>query len=110
MRLFNHILIVDDINNKENILFQLQNLYTDEDFNGNNGEEYTWEQAIAEGFQSNQDYVINKLKNSDKTGIDLIESFFSEWLDSDYYYTKWELNHIEHNDTVFISVVIIEGD
>ena len=110
MRLEQRIVIVNDTNNKEEILQELSFLYTDEDFNGNNGKEFTWEVALENGFVSSQDYVIDQLKKSDLEGVDLVRMFFADWLNSDGYYTDWNLEVTDVNGTTVISVAILIGD
>ena len=104
------IVIIRDINNKDEILEELRFLYTDEDFSGNNGKEFTWEEALENGFVSSQDYVIDQLKKSDLKGVDLVKKFFEDWLDSDGYYTDWNLEVTDVNGTTVISVAIVIGD
>ena len=93
-----------DLTNKENIISVLSNLYTDEDFTGNNGEGFTKEIAIQNGFESTQDYVIDKLEKSDKNGFELIESFLDEWLGSDNYYSSYDYTTTTINGITVIAI------
>ena len=104
------IFTINNINDREEILSTLANLYTDEDFSGNNGAEYLWEKASESGFESNQEYVIDILKNSGLEGAELIESFFHQWLDNDYYYDEWTMETAEVGDTLVVSYAIVEND
>ena len=72
-------IIIHDITNKEDILNSLQ-AFTDEDWSGNNGEDYTWDEAIENEFDSSQAYVLDLLKKSDLTGNELIETYIDYWL------------------------------
>ena len=110
MKLEQRIVIIRNTNNKDEILEELRFLYTDEDFNGNNGKEFTWEVALENGFVSSQDYVIDQLKKSDLEGVDLVKKFFVDWLDSDGYYTDWNLEVTDVNGATVISVAIVIGD
>jgi hypothetical protein len=58
---------------------------SDGDFNGNNGEEYLWDGLTDQGYDSNLDYVIAHLKETDDYK-DKVKQFFEEWLDADDYY------------------------
>ena len=104
------IITIDNINDREEVLNILSDVYTDEDFCGNNGEDFTWEEALEEGFESTQDYVIDKLRKSDLNGIDLVQKFLSEWLDNDGYYTNWEVDYAEDGDKYVVACAITTGD
>ena len=112
MELRNEIITIKDINNREEVLNALGEFYTDEDFCGNNGEEFTWEEALENGFDNTQEYVIDKLeKNEDLKGEELILQFFREWLDNDCYYSDWKFkSHINKDGSYTCSVAIVEGD
>ena len=106
MSLRQETIVIDDINNKEEILEILKYLETDEDFNGNNGKDYYWEETLEKGFKSNQDFVIDKLKNSNLNGENLILEFFREWLDNDGYYEEWKYDSFENDGKTIVSVAI----
>lgn len=109
--MWHEIIKIKNINDKTEILETLSSLYTDEDFTGNNGEEFTWEEAIRSGFNSSQEYVIHELKESTLTGEKLILKFFSEWLDNDGYYINWDFESAEEEDGSYTcSVVAITED
>lgn len=99
--------IKDFYTNKENILNALNSLETDEDFNGNNGKEFTRDIAIKNGYDNTQDYVIDKLRKSDKNGYDLIDAFLSEWVGSDCYYSAYEYIPTTVGDTTVISIAFV---
>ena len=102
------ILIINDINNRKEILEELRFFYTDEDFCGNNGKEFTREEALESGFVSTQDYVIDVLKNSGLTGKELVGAFFKQWLDKDGYYEDWEIEtYEEDNGRVIFAIGIV---
>ena len=112
MELRNEIIKIKDLNNREEVLNALGRFYTDEDFNGNNGENFTWEEAIDNGFESTQEYVIDKLeKNENLKGEGLILAFLGEWLDNDGYYSDWKFESANNEDGSYVcSVAIVCGD
>jgi len=60
----------------------------DDDFNGNNGENYLWD--VAKKFDTNLEYCINEIKNmaSQKS---MVEKFVVMWLSEDHYYGHYEV-------------------
>ncbi|MBO7732196.1 MAG: hypothetical protein J6S67_06580 [Methanobrevibacter sp.] len=112
MELRNEIITIKDINNREEVLNTLGEFYTDEDFCGNNGEDFTWEEAIDNGFESTQEYIIDQLeKNENLKGEELILQFFREWLDNDGYYSDWKFESQTEKDGSYVcSVAIVQGD
>ena len=103
------IFMVNNINDREEVLNTLSHLYTDEDFNGDNGELFTMESALENGFESSQEYVVDVLKNSGLEGINLIKGFFHQWLDEDGYYGEWSLRTVEIGNAVIVSYAVIEN-
>ncbi len=79
------------VGNRESLLDALRSLSDfDCDFNGENGDDYLWEEA--NGFESNMDYLINKVREI-KDDEDCVNSFFEEWMDNDRnYYEKWNVS------------------
>ena len=77
--------------NRESLLNALISLSDfDCDFNGENGLDYLWEEAS--GFESNMDYLIDKIREI-KDDEDCVNSFFKEWMDNDRnYYKKWNVS------------------
>lgn len=90
--------------------------FQDEDFNGNNGEEYLWE--CAEGFECNQDYVLDLLekeyKNKDIQDVFNVESlcqdYFEHFMGEDCYYNEFTLNVDVEDDNVIIACAWTCGD
>ena len=73
----------------------------DNDFNGENGPEYLWEEA--EGFESNAKYCMSIAKN--ETNIrDMIEKFISMWMGRDYYYENYDIGVLVRDGRLFISL------
>lgn len=77
--------------NRESLLNALISLSDfDCDFNGENGLDYLWEEAS--GFESNMDYLIDKIRGI-KDDEDCVNSFFEEWMDNDRnYYEEWNVS------------------
>lgn len=86
--MFHSIATIENINDKKEVLATLS-IFDDEDFNGNNGDEYLWE--VAKGFESNQDYVLDTLDKSDLTGEQLVYMYFDMWLGNDGYYGDYDV-------------------
>ncbi len=98
---------IENINNRESILDSMA-LLEDEDFNGNNGKEYTSKEALKEGFNSNKDYIINRLQHiTYKEPIELIQSYIEEWLKFDDYYRlyDYEVTYIDTKAVVTVAMV-----
>lgn len=102
--------IIEDLSNRDYVLSALESFF-DEDFCGNNGEEFTREVALEQGFKSTQDYVLDVLKNSGLCGEELITAYFEQWIGKDGYYLGYgyELTPITQK-TYVLSVVIVEDD
>ena len=97
--------LIENLNNKQEVLNVLST-FDDEDFNGNNGEEYLWE--MAQGYESNQDYVLDTLEKSDLTGEELIHAYFSMWFDNDGYYGDYDVIVAGFNDDRAVISVVYE--
>ena len=111
MNLKHEIIVINNINDRKEVLDTLSDMYTDEDLSGNNGEEFTWESAVEQGFNSSQEYIVSLLDNSGLEGVDLVEAFLHQWFDHDSYYGEWTMETAEIGDsTVAISYAVIEGD
>lgn len=86
------LLIIEDINNKDEIICALTDLQ-DEDLNGNNGEKYLWVDTINAECETNLDYLVKVCSESDKTSVcDLAHLYIDTWLAHDGYYSEY---HIE---------------
>ena len=105
--------IVDEnitVNNLGDIFEQLS--MQDNDFNGANGEEYLWEEAEEKGFETNADYLINKVLKDIDTNIDvskvskLISLFLEQWLGRDDYYDGYDFDLDFVNNVLFVAVAI----
>ena len=87
--------VIENINNKNEILKALCDI-SDEDFNGNNGNDYLWDISKNQGFKTNQEFVINLIKQKNYDSYqDLINAYFNEWFIRDYYYRAYNVNITE---------------
>ena len=86
----------------------------DDDFNGNNGDEYLWDSAEENGFESNEDYLTDRvLKNIEPNQElslqevgKLIDEFLSEWTGNDNYYTGVDFDFVVANNVLFVAVSV----
>lgn len=91
-------------NNREDLLNALRCLSEiDCDFSGENGEEYNWDITNEKGFESNVDYVIDRVKDIDND-LKCIKKFLSEWLDNDCYYDDYEMNYLTDDNGNIIAI------
>ena len=75
----------------------------DDDFNGTNGDEYLWNSAKENGFESNKDYLTDKILKDIKEDEEislydvskLINRFLSEWTCYDNYYNSVDFDFVE---------------
>lgn len=73
----------------------------DNDFSGENGEDYLWEDSKEEGYENNADYVFNYIKESIEDGYynkyklnsvryaTIVEDYLDMWLGGDNYYGEY---------------------
>ena len=98
--------------NREDLLKALESLSDfDCDFIGENGLEYAWEETLKAGFESNLEYLLNKVKDIE-SDIECVEEFINTWMgnDSDYYH-EYELNYlVDDSGKIFaISLSVMAG-
>lgn len=87
----------------------------DEDFNGNNGDEYLWDVAREQGYESNADYLIaDVLKDvEDDQDLDygsvrqLIDTFLYRWTGQDDYYDGVDFDFYDRNNILFVAVAVV---
>lgn len=95
---------------KEEILDTLSNFY-DEDFCGNNGAEYNWEETNKGGYRSNQQYVLDTIRNSNIVEpLGIIQEYFEMWLGRDSYYDASNIDVTSYGSIVILSVVATHED
>lgn len=86
--------------------------FSDEDFNGNNGKDYLWEDAEKLGYESNQEYVIcHFVDKDDLTLEEKIQTYFDMWLENDSCYIdyQWDLHQVKGNTYTLTLVRITEA-
>ena len=77
---------------RKDLLNTLRNIADfDMDFNGDNGEDYTWEEALENGFESNLEYVLNIVEDIENDE-ECVKAFFEEWMENDGYYAEYDVN------------------
>ena len=95
-------------NTKEDVIEYFKNIVNeyDDDFNGNNGEDYLWKIAKDDGFKTNIDYCINEVITQYELDGDIkkaIENFFDLWFGSDDYYEEYDYCVYGYKDRLFVS-------
>lgn len=92
----------------ENVKESLFELFSsvDADFNGENGEDYLWDCAKENGFESNLEY---ELKNAKEKYGDNLEEVIKEVISSAEvtwggYYSDWETNILKINEGFIVSI------
>ena len=92
-------------NTKEDVATCLMNLADcDCDFNGENGDDYLWDEA--EGFESNAEYCLSEAKE-ESTPSAMVAKFLDMWMGRDSYYWDYDLGTVVEGDTLFISLAYI---
>ena len=96
----------NDRNDLLNALKQLSDM--DKDFNGNNGPEYRWQQTADKNFESNQQYVLDCVKDMPNE-CDCVREFFKLWMIQNNYYKRYKfnihLNQLGYIDTIAFAYV-----
>ena len=79
----------------------------DNDFSGENGDEYNWEDTIDGGFENNADYVYNYIKVDIEQGYynkysvnsvryaQIVADYLDEWMGHDSYYVNYDYTQPE---------------
>lgn len=100
-------------NTKDDIIEYLKDVAEyDNDFSGENGEDYLWDKAREKGFESNADYCINEVMTQYEEDGDIkkaIENFFELWLGSDGYYDEYDCCVYGYKDKLFISFAFTQS-
>lgn len=90
-------------NNKEAISELLMDMAdSDLDFNGCNGEAYLRKEA--EGYESNAEYCLHVAINESSAST-MINKFVDMWMGQDSYYYDYDVDVIEHDNKLFVSLV-----
>ena len=78
----------------------------DNDFNGNNGNEYLWDRA--KGYKCNATYEVAYLRREfkDKSDEDVVKQYFEDWLGHDSYYYEYNTD-VSYNKKGHVSAVAV---
>lgn len=85
-------------------LFLFTAIQCDNDFNGENGEEYLWEDAME--FKSNAEFCWTEAEKK-STPREIIEYFVSLWMGRDTYYVDYSVEILQHEEILFVSLVFV---
>lgn len=101
---------IDDITNNTNLLNVLS-WFEDEDFNGNNGKDYLWDEAEELGYESNQEYVLYEYVAKESEVFNKIKVYFDMWLEHDSCYVdyQWDLHQVKDNTYTLTLVRVSEN-
>lgn len=109
--LYSYLIKVEK-NDREDLLETLRSLADfDNDFNGVNGIDYTWKEAIENGFESNLEYLLNEVKDI-KDDKECVEEFVDGWIKSDInYYHDYNVDYlIDENGCIYaIALAVVCG-
>ena len=97
-----------------NIFYELSDF--DDDLNGNNGDEYLWDIAENNGFETNIDFLVNRVL--DGIGSDeilsvvevhsLLEQFFDMWSTyDDIFCDECDFTFNVINNVLFVAVAVL---
>lgn len=103
---------MDVVLHRKHLLSALSSfVYNDNDFNGENGEEYLWEEAKALECKSNREYLLKVLQDEKEFPDDetVIATYFRRWLGGDGYYSEYtvEVDYDENGRANFIALAYI---
>ena len=105
--LYNSLVAVKP-NNRNSLLQALESLsYFDNDFIGENGIDYAWKETIESGFDSNLEYLLDKVKDI-KSDEECIIYFINKWLLNDSYYNEFEYDFLtdDNGDIIAVSLAV----
>ena len=82
----------------------------DNDMNGENGDEFLWEEAVS--YPSNADYLAAISISNNETVQGMFEYFVETWMSRDGYYTDYNLEFLEdeREDELIVSFIITHED
>lgn len=111
MNIQNPVIYIEEPNRKK-LLDGLRKIasMTDADFSGKN-KEALWEVASKNGYDSNLEYVIDRVKRIDDD-TKLVEKFLQEWLHGDAYWNAYSYTKLENDNgqIIVLSVVLVNID
>ena len=109
--LYSHLVEVKK-NDRESLMTALASIGDfDCDFNGENGIDYAWEETIEKGFESNLEYLLDKVKDIE-SDVECVKEFFDTWMEADRnYYQDYKLDYLtDENGKIFvISFSVLAG-
>lgn len=80
----------------------------DEDMNGNNGEEYTWTDALESGYSSSAEYLADTVMGEHDNVVEMFRAFAKEFFErNDNYYTLYRLETLIENDYLYVSFTLV---
>ena len=111
--------VINDHIKRINLISIFDQLSThDDDFNGGNGDEYLWDSAKENGFETNSDYltteVLKGITEDEKITQDrvckLIDEFLSKWTGNDSYYMGVDFDFTIRNNVLFVAVAVAKDN
>ena len=79
----------------------------DDDFNGNNGEDFICQEALEAGCQSDAEYYFKQNLAKGLTLIEAIEDVLTAQFESDSYYDDYRVEVVEHEDFYIIATTYL---
>lgn len=105
-------LVTVEVGNRDSLLETLVDLSNfDCDFNGENGLDYAWKETIENGFESNLEYLLDKVKDF-KSDIECVKEFIDTWMENDSnYYHDYSLEYLtdSNGNITVISFSVLAG-
>lgn len=81
----------------------------DGDMNGDNGDDYLWEEAT--GYESNAEYLAAQAISKDKTVQEMFTYFVDTWMERDRnYYSNYEIEFLEDKGELTVAFTTVTED
>lgn len=77
----------------------------DEDMNGNNGDEYLWEEA--KGYYSNAEYLADYVMENCKDVKNMFKTFVERWVRHDSYYDDYNLEFAKTGKNIIVALTML---
>lgn len=91
---------------KNGILKALETLSeADNDFKGENGDDYLWDWVRDAGFKTNAEYAFYMASKEEKAE-DIIDVYFKNWCEIDCYYSNYTYSCCRDEDGYIISIAL----
>ena len=80
--------------------------YGDADMNGDNGEEYLWDEAREHGYSNNSSYLADYVMANNSKVASMFTDFMFIWMERDksYYDLGYEIDFIEEEDNLTVAI------